>query len=125
MGAFNPGVVAGDFDPVNQSAFVVEHKAFSDLIISLVQPCPCHVRAHWALHSSVQVSIMLKCHYFVNIIYDIQKGHVLRTEFRCSQCHRIRTWASSRVFGAHYLINQKLVVLLHITEYNFDLFSYM
>ena len=73
MGAFNPGMVAGDFDPVNQSAFVVEHKAFSDLIISLVRPCPCHVRAHWALHSSVQVSIMLRFHYFVNMIYMIYR----------------------------------------------------
>ena len=34
------GMVAGDFDPVNQSAFVVEYKAFVTL------PCPCHVRAH-------------------------------------------------------------------------------
>ena len=39
------GMVAGDFDPVNQSVFVVERKAFSDLVSGLVQPCPCDVRA--------------------------------------------------------------------------------
>ena len=117
-------MVAGDFDPVNQSAFVVERKAF--LITCLVQPCPCHVRAHWAFHSLIQVSMILEYNYYSTIcIAKIQKGHVLRTEFRCSQCHRIRTWASSRVFGTHYLINQKLVELLHITNYNFDLFSYI
>lgn len=44
------------------------------------------------------------------IQFVLQKGHVVRTEFRCSNCQNIRTWASSRVFGAHYLINQKLVL---------------
>ena len=50
------GVVAGDFDHVNQSVFVVERKAFSDLVTSLVRPCPCDVRASWTFHSLLQVS---------------------------------------------------------------------
>ena len=67
--AFNTGMVAGDFDPVNQSAFVVEQKAFFDLIISLVRPCPCHVRAHWAFHSLIQVSMMLKYYHKYSTMY--------------------------------------------------------
>ena len=54
------GMVAGDFDPVNQSVFVVERKAFSDLVSGLVQPCPCDVRARWAIHSLLQVSTTIE-----------------------------------------------------------------
>lgn len=49
------GMVAGDFDPVNQSVFVVERKEFSDLVTALVRPCPCDVRACWTFHSLLQV----------------------------------------------------------------------
>ena len=42
---------------------------------------------------------------------------MLRTKFRCSQCCRIHTWASSRVFGAHYLVNQKVVILASQTHF--------
>ena len=49
------GMVAGDFDPLNQSLFVVERKAFSDLVTALVRPCPCDVRAFWVYYTLLQV----------------------------------------------------------------------
>lgn len=48
------GMLAGDFDAEHQSLFVVERKAFTDLIGSLVRPCPCAEKACWTLHSWIQ-----------------------------------------------------------------------
>ena len=47
-------MLAGDFDAEHQSLFVVERKAFTDLIGSLVRPCPCAEKACWTLHSWIQ-----------------------------------------------------------------------
>ena len=45
----------------------------------------------------------------------LQKGHVLRAEFRCRRCEKVtQTWASSRFFGGHYLVNQKSVIFRFI-----------
>ena len=50
-----------------------------------------------------------------------QIGHVMRAEFRCSKTPlHIRTWASSTVFGGHYLVNQKYILgyrssIIHVT----------
>ena len=36
----------------------------------------------------------------------------MRLLFSCQRCHReTRTWSSSRMFGAHYFLNQKSVFL--------------
>ena len=45
----------------------------------------------------------------VYLIFFLQRGHTLRVEFRCSTrgCRSRRWWASSRVFGGRYLVNQK------------------
>ena len=38
-----------------------------------------------------------------------QKGHTLRAEFKCAskKCKQKRWWASSRVLGGRYLVNQR------------------
>ena len=39
-----------------------------------------------------------------------KEGHVLRMLFSCRRSHQQkRTWSSSRIFGGHYLLNQKYV----------------
>jgi hypothetical protein len=39
----------------------------------------------------------------------LQFGQVLRVEIQCVQCKSKKLWASSRVFGGRYLINQKII----------------
>ena len=54
----------------------------------------------------------------------MQKGHVVRLQFRCRRCQQYKkTWSSSRIFSAHYLVNQKYAF---ITMYNYiHHFSYL
>ena len=41
----------------------------------------------------------------------------MRLLFKCQRCRlEKRTWSSSRVFGGHYLVNQKLVLFLCVCE---------
>ena len=41
----------------------------------------------------------------------------MRLLFKCQRCRlEKRTWSSSRVFGGHYLLNQKLVLFLCVCE---------
>ena len=47
-------MLAGDFDDERQSLFVVERKAFTDLISGLVSHCPCAETSCWRLHSWIQ-----------------------------------------------------------------------
>ena len=63
----NTGMVAGDFDAENQKMFVVECKALSDLVHSLVRPCLCSVRACWTIHTFIQVSILSEARYNVHL----------------------------------------------------------
>ena len=50
-----------------------------------------------------------------------QKVHVLRVLFKCRHCPRQKaTWSSSRVYGGHYLVNQKYVVTV---QYVYLLYS--
>ena len=50
----------------------------------------------------------------------MQKGHVIRLQFRCRRCHQFkRTWSSSRVFAGHYVINQKYIDTLFLLCINF------
>lgn len=45
----------------------------------------------------------------------------MRTCFCCRRCHaEKRTWSSSRVFGARYLLNQKLVCMFFIFNFEHD-----
>ena len=60
----------------------------------------------------------------------LQKGHVLRAEFRCRRCGKVtQTWASSRFFGGHYLVNQKSVIFRFIIRKHVcrcvDTYTYM
>ena len=54
--------------------------------------------------------IILRDYYLYLLCLFLLKGHVVRILFTC-QCCRVekRTWSSSRVFWAHYLLNQELV----------------
>ena len=56
---------------------------------------------------------LLHC-YFVypfKIIHVLQKGHALCAVFRCRRCQMTtQTWASSRFFGEHYLVNQTYAI---------------
>ena len=46
--------------------------------------------------------------------FILQKGHVLRLLFTCQRFKlEKRTWSSSRVFGARYLLNQKSVLYIY------------
>ena len=50
--------------------------------------------------------------------FILQKGHVLRLLFTCQRCRlEKRTWSSSLVFGARYLLNQKSVLYIYIYIY--------
>ncbi|XP_064401110.1 uncharacterized protein LOC135347149 [Halichondria panicea] len=76
-----------------QQLFATEYHCFTDLVKGLATPCPCGVtRSPWEVQSIVQ------------------KGHVVRALFCCRRCKvQKRKWSSSRVFGGHYLVNQKVV----------------
>jgi hypothetical protein len=86
------GVYTGDVTADDQELFIVERRAFTELCSALIQPCTCWHSALWDLQSVKQ------------------KGHVLHADFKCRRCGKAtQTWASSRFFGGHYLVNQKLV----------------
>ena len=79
-----------------------------DLLTGLSTPCPCGVTGSpWTVDSIIQVGMYTKM-FADFIITFVQKGHVVRVLFVCRHCHQQkRTWASSRIFSGHYLINQK------------------
>lgn len=85
------GIYTGDTTSDDQQLFVIERTAWSDLCTRLVQPCVCQSFGSWVVESTVQ------------------KGHVLRAKFRCQVCKQTKSWASSRIIGGHYLVNQRLV----------------
>lgn len=89
----NSGIYTGDSNPEDKELFVAERHCLLDLLTALSTPCPCGVTGSpWTVDSI------------------IQKGHVVRVLFVCRRCHQQkRTWASSRIFSGHYLINQKVV----------------
>ena len=85
------GIYTGDSDPEDQALFITEKRCSNDLMTGLASNCSeCLAKSPWSMESI------------------IQKGHVIRASYSCCRCHRQkRTWASSRVFGGHYLVNQK------------------
>ncbi|XP_064383612.1 uncharacterized protein LOC135332186 isoform X1 [Halichondria panicea] len=84
------GMYTGDNSPDDQTLFITEKRCFDDLMTGLASSCS--VRSCWRLDSV------------------IQKGHVIRVLYSCRHCrHQKRSWSSSRVFGGHFLVNQKMV----------------
>lgn len=106
------GIYTGSSNLKEEAAFLTERYCLTDLVQGLKTPCPCGRTCNpWAVESIVQVSWVEPDPH--SKIYTIpchaqQKGHVIRLQFSCQRCHREkRTWSSSRVFGARYLLNQK------------------
>ena len=112
----------GDITAEDQQLFVVERRAFTELCTSLIQPCTCWHTALWDLQTLFQVIVYCYAYAAGSVVYILRtslllKGHVLRAEFRCRRCGKVtQTWASSRFFGGHYLVNQKLVKFRFITR---------
>ena len=53
------------------------------------------------------VNIHVSRNYHPVYMY-LQVGHVVRAQFQCSKTAlHTRIWASSRVVGGHYVVNQK------------------
>jgi hypothetical protein len=71
--------------------FVGEIGTLCELSASLLQQCLCGNQC-WMMTGDIR-----------------QFGHVLRTEYECQSCGSRKWWASSRIIGDRYVVNQKCV----------------
>ncbi|XP_019856532.1 PREDICTED: uncharacterized protein LOC109585045 [Amphimedon queenslandica] len=89
----NSGVFTGNDKDDDEDAFLVENYCLNDLVEGLVTPCCCGKSSNPWMFESI-----------------VKRGHVARLLFVCWCCQQQkRTWSSSRVFGGHYLLNQKMI----------------
>jgi hypothetical protein len=75
----------------DDTMFVCEIKTFKDLSNGLTQLCKCGYLC-WKMTGFAR-----------------QFGHVLRVEYTCQKCKSKKWWASSRICGGRYVVNQRFV----------------
>ena len=108
FGAFNYFLVIFDTDLITLTHFDWVSDSMEILYSGVHTFSPC---IGYSVHAFSFVSGMTWYKYMdcLSLHYS-QKGQVLQALFRCTKCRRsTRVWSSFRVFGGHYLVNQKLV----------------
>ena len=92
-----------------------EKGCLSELCAGLVCPCPCRANSQWLFSSAVQVTrVYCHCCLSLKISSISRKVMFFRLKFQCSRCRNTRTWASSRVIGGNYLVNQKYITFTFV-----------